>query len=578
MAKVTETFDVFLSHNSNDKPTVRVLAEALKVRGLRVWLDEEQLVPGRPWQDSIETIIESTKAVAVLIGENGLGPWETPEMRACLGDFVERKKAVIPVLLPGVSSLPKFPLFLQDFTWVDLREGLTEEGLSKLEWGITGHKPSSLRKSIEAKSFKGAAVYFLSLSLESVRCFGGRQFLDLSDGKGRPAQWTVILGENSTGKTTLLQVVAGMELTEIIEDKKPSYIYEIHKNLTNNLCRINRNDFSLELKLSFGTRLDDKQNESDKATYTYQSGQWSFSPWLYNEYVICYPYAANRRLSKSSLTQELSKAPTSSLFNDQAELVNAEEWLLQTDYISSKVLEAKPSLKERFQLIKEVLINLLPNIDDIRISIHDVNQSPRAEFKTPDGWLRLDALSLGYQTMISWMVDLAAHMFQRYPDSPNPIAEPAVVLIDEIDLHLHPKWQRTIMSYLSERFVNTQFIVTAHSPLIVQAAENANIAVLKREGDQVVIHQQPQDVKGWRIDQLLTSDLFDLPSARSPHYETLLERRRQILSKAKLTDDDQAELKQLEAEIGDLPTAETAEDIEAMDIIRKAAKILSKES
>ena len=225
------------------------------------------------------------------------------------------------------------------------------------------------------------------------------------------------------------------------------------------------------------------------------------------------------------------------------------------------------------------MVNLLPDVTDIAIlSPTSINPKPTVGFKTsdcpPDGWLSLEALSLGYQTMIAWMVDLAAHMFQRYPDSPNPIAEPAVVLIDEIDLHLHPKWQRTIMSYLSERFVNTQFIVTAHSPLIVQAAENANIVVLKREGDQVVIHQQPQDVKGWRIDQLLTSDLFDLPSARSPHYETLLEQRRQILSKAELTEDDQAKLKQLEAEIGDLPTAETAEDIEAMDIIRRAAKLL----
>jgi predicted ATP-binding protein involved in virulence len=147
-------------------------------------------------------------------------------------------------------------------------------------------------------------------------------------------------------------------------------------------------------------------------------------------------------------------------------------------------------------------------------------------------------------------------------------------LIDEIDLHLHPKWQRTIMSYLSERFVNTQFIVTAHSPLIVQAAENANIVVLKRESDGVVIHQETQDVQGWRIDQLLTSDLFDLKSARSPHYESLLKQRRQILSKAELSVEDQAQLKVLEAQLGDLPTAETADDIQAMDIIRRAAQLL----
>ena len=90
------------------------------------------------------------------------------------------------------------------------------------------------------------------------------------------------------------------------------------------------------------------------------------------------------------------------------------------------------------------------------------------------------------------------------------------MLVDEIDLHLHPKWQREVIGFLTERFPNTQFIVTAHSPLIVQAAAGANLAVLKREGDHVVIENHPETIRGWRIDQVLTSDLFDLPTARPP--------------------------------------------------------------
>ena len=70
-------FDVFLSHNSLDKPVVRELAQELKSRNIKVWLDEDQLVPGRPWQDALETIIQTTRTAAVLIGKSGLGPWET---------------------------------------------------------------------------------------------------------------------------------------------------------------------------------------------------------------------------------------------------------------------------------------------------------------------------------------------------------------------------------------------------------------------------------------------------------------------------------------------------------------------
>ena len=138
---MTKSFDVFLSHNSKDKPTVRELAEALRARGLKVWLDEWELVPGQPWQEALEEVIETTGASAVLVGKDGLGPWHAAEMRGCLTEFVRRKLPVIPVLLPGAPAEPRLPLFLTQVVWVDLRSGLTEEGLDKLQWGITRKRP-----------------------------------------------------------------------------------------------------------------------------------------------------------------------------------------------------------------------------------------------------------------------------------------------------------------------------------------------------------------------------------------------------------------------------------------------------
>ena len=129
-----EQFDVFLSHNSRNKPTVRQLAEALQQRGLKVWLDEWELVPGRPWQEALEEIIRTTRSAAVLVGKDGLGPWEIPEMRGCLSEFVSRKLPVIPVLLPDAPSEPNLPLFLKGLTWVDLRAGsLNDDNLDRLE-------------------------------------------------------------------------------------------------------------------------------------------------------------------------------------------------------------------------------------------------------------------------------------------------------------------------------------------------------------------------------------------------------------------------------------------------------------
>ena len=138
-------FDVFLSHNSADKPVVEELAKKLQARGLNPWLDKWELVPGRPWQEGLEDIISNAHAAAVMVGGDGLGPWEIPEMRVCLSECVRRGLPVIPVLLPGAPKQPDLPLFLTQFTWVDLRGGLNIEGLDRLQWGITGEKPPRIR-------------------------------------------------------------------------------------------------------------------------------------------------------------------------------------------------------------------------------------------------------------------------------------------------------------------------------------------------------------------------------------------------------------------------------------------------
>ena len=138
---MNRSFDVFLSHNSNDKSAVEKLGRLLQKQGLTVWLDKWELTPGRPWQEALEEVIPTVRSVAVLVGSEGIGPWEQPEMRAALSLSIKRGLPVIPVLLPKAPSRIDLPLFLQNFTWVDFREGFTKENLDRLVWGITGSKP-----------------------------------------------------------------------------------------------------------------------------------------------------------------------------------------------------------------------------------------------------------------------------------------------------------------------------------------------------------------------------------------------------------------------------------------------------
>ncbi len=79
----------------------------------------------------------------MLVGADGMGAWERPEMRVCLVEATKRPLPVIPVLLPGAPSQPEIPAFLGLRTWVDLRNGVTRQGIDRLVFGITGKKPTA---------------------------------------------------------------------------------------------------------------------------------------------------------------------------------------------------------------------------------------------------------------------------------------------------------------------------------------------------------------------------------------------------------------------------------------------------
>jgi hypothetical protein len=137
-----EGFDIFLAHNSLDKKEVIKLAEQIKLRGLRPWLDIEQIPPGRWFQDVILRAIPKVKSAAIIIGPNGLGKWQILELKTFISRCVDEDIPVIPVLLPGAPALPPNLLFLNELTWVEFSENIEEKDeLDKLIWGITGQKP-----------------------------------------------------------------------------------------------------------------------------------------------------------------------------------------------------------------------------------------------------------------------------------------------------------------------------------------------------------------------------------------------------------------------------------------------------
>ncbi|HZF09726.1 MAG TPA: AAA family ATPase [Thermoanaerobaculia bacterium] len=433
-------------------------------------------------------------------------------------------------------------------------------------------------------------AYILDLTVRNVRCFGPEeQTLRLTDAAGRPAPWTVILGDNGAGKTTLLQCLVALEsrrhffkpwehgerpLVEL-----PTYRGEGWR-IYRDPSRPRETSIRGRVGVGSGRGLASKGFKTLEVTVPTSS---ETNPSVVFAAVAdealqnlrCCSYGATRRMGSVALNRG-PEDPAASLFLDFVALVDAEEWLLVEDYARTRDLNRSES-RLRFERVKRVLVDLLPDVEDLRIRESDSRSpKPAIEVKVPYGWVALADLSHGYRTMIAWTVDLASRLFMLYPDSRNPLAEPAVVLVDEVDLHLHPKWQREVREHLTERFPNAQFVVTAHSPLVVQASENENIVVLRRQGDHVVIDNNVETVRGWRVDQVLTSDLFGLKTARPPEYDDLIARRNALLAKPRLDEIDRARLEQLEGRIAALPGGDSLEDFKAMEIIRQAAAELKR--
>jgi predicted ATP-dependent endonuclease of OLD family len=151
-------------------------------------------------------------------------------------------------------------------------------------------------------------------------------------------------------------------------------------------------------------------------------------------------------------------------------------------------------------------------------------------------------------------------------------------LFDEPDTHLNPKWQRSYIDLIKE-FIpsdysnNSHLIISTHSPLLVQAAdERSDIFLFRPRADGMIeIDTHDFKEKNWRIDHVLLSKYFDLESTRPSSIDDFIYKRKTIIAKGKLTKKDREELLVIEKKLGYLPTGETIEEIEDKVLLRQMA-------
>ncbi|MGH6967140.1 MAG: AAA family ATPase [Phenylobacterium sp.] len=462
-----------------------------------------------------------------------------------------------------------------------------------------------------------AFVYYRSLRLANVKAFIPGTTLDLCV-NGRPAPWTLILGENGLGKTTLLQCLALLRPTLNVQqsattdartpDRVEPALPEYHDALLRDMARVG-DRLQVELRAEFGIgqslRSDGLPTGKRKRTTTwakYVAVERDFSDFNFSKVqrkgfkaplFVAYSAARHAPYRRTDVVSDQEDA-TASLFNPEIELIDAVKVLEDLDHISLREeLEerAKPRRKGArpvhgeasalYASIKTALATILPDVEEpARIKVHGPALPGREKEKTGvwvetySGQVPLHSLSIGYQTMFAWTVDLAWRLAEHHKDSKDPLREPAIVLIDELDLHLHPKWQRRVRRDLSAVFPQVQFIVTTHSPVLAQTYLDTNIAVVKKDGDHAIIDNDPRVVRSWRLDQVSESLLRDL-DPYAPELIEAFQTRRELLGKSRLSAKDRAQLDAANALVATIEHDEDPEDQVAAKLIREAAQLIA---
>jgi len=230
------------------------------------------------------------------------------------------------------------------------------------------------------------------------------------------------------------------------------------------------------------------------------------------------------------------------LFHEGAALTNAEGWLVD---LYNTARDGDTGRGRVLELVTAALATrLLP--DPVRLEVNARHARLSVGGANP---VRFEDLSDGYRSMLALGIDLLRWLIAAFPNADDPMKCPGVVLIDELDAHAHPTWQRQIGGWLRQKFPAIQFIVATHSPFLAQAADEleGNVVLEDRGPDGVWPRSDMTAVATWRIGQVLT-ELFDLSTTYKPAVEEQL-RRHQDLHRRRheqgLADDEEREYQDL---------------------------------
>jgi len=401
-------------------------------------------------------------------------------------------------------------------------------------------------------------MYLEQLRIENVKVLAD-QVIDFCDAEGNPRRWTVILGENGSCKSTILQLIAllasGPLLSRSILNDPSSLINDNGSESAKfeaTFATSKTEKIRAGLEARHGHRVMKGYNESEEIDHWRSEERPGF---------FTLGYGVGRYLPEPgevAVPNDLTVDRIEGLFRPQHKLLGIDfyEALRQFDPTNSKGSLARAYSKRIRQALlatDETGEQLLPALNTVELRGHQgvsrmtkLLESRRFEVNQGGQTYRLppSSLSQGYQSTIAWICDLLGHAFLEHKTDIDPADLEGLVLLDEIDLHLHPQWQRRLIPALARAFPRLQFIVTTHSPLVVTGVDAESVVRLEMS-DGAVRQSNPVVEPGLADASALLGALFAVPRAGRP---ILIEKERDYL-RLRATDPENRRVKELERQL-----------------------------
>jgi len=225
------------------------------------------------------------------------------------------------------------------------------------------------------------------------------------------------------------------------------------------------------------------------------------------------------------------------------------EWMLHIDHI---IKDGGNGQAARFSNMRDKISEILDDFSErVCLRIHGVDPvARRVLVETDDGIVPIESTSQGMASLIGVICVLLRTLYEAYPEHPEPAKGFGIVLIDEIDAHMHPVWQQALLSKLRHHFPGIQLIVTSHSPFVVAGLDPSQVHRLMRHRDGSIrrVDVDEEMTQGY-VGRLLTSALFGLRSTLDPQTRKKQERYHHSLVNKNRDPSEEKDFLRLEKEI-----------------------------